>query len=131
MGFVRELAELRGNEIDVVSMDGKTVRGVWEQDEQLKLMHLFSLEGSMALDQVEIAHHLDEPRAAEEWIRTVSAHFAGLRVLSGDALYADTNLAEAILAEGKDYVVKLKKTNPSSWRTHSSPSPRRESRTCG
>ena len=28
MGFVRELAELRGNEIDVVSMDGKTVRGV-------------------------------------------------------------------------------------------------------
>ena len=119
-----QLAELRGNEIDVVSMDGKTVRGVWEQDEQLKLMHLFSLEGSMALDQVEIAHHLDEPRAAEEWIRTVSAHFAGLRVLSGDALYADTNLAEAILAEGKDYVVKLKKTNPSSWRTHSSPSPR-------
>ena len=34
--------------------------------------------------------------------------------------YADTNLAEA-MAEGKDYVVKLKKTNPSSWRTHSSP----------
>ncbi len=50
MGFVRELAELRGNEIDVVSMDGKTVRGVCENGEQLKLLHLFSREGSMALD---------------------------------------------------------------------------------
>ena len=119
LGFVQELAELRGNEIDVVSMDGKTVRGVREDNEQLKLLHLFSREGSIALDQVEIARHLDEPRAAEEWIRTVSARITGLRVLSGDALYADTNLAEAILAEGKDYLVKLKKNNPNCWKTYS------------
>ena len=131
MGFVKELAELRDNEIDVVSMDGKTVRGVRENGEQLKLLHLFSREGSLALDQVEIARHLDEPRAAAEWIRALSSRFEGLEVLSGDALYADTNLAEAIVAEGKDYVVKLKKTNPSSWRTRSSPSQRRESPTCG
>ncbi len=44
----------------------------------------------------------------------VSSRFEGLEVLSGDALYANTNLAEAIVAEGKDYVIKLKKTNPSS-----------------
>ena len=130
MGFVKELAELRGNEIDVVSMDGKTVRGVWEQDEQLKVLHLFSRDGSMALDQVEIAGHLDEPRAAQEWIREVSAHFTGLRVLSGDALYADTNLAEAILAEGKDYVVKLKKTNPNSSKTCRCSSPNGENPIC-
>ena len=130
MGLVLELAGLRGNEIEVVSMDGKTVRGVWEDDEQLKLLHLFSREGSMALDQVEIASHLDEPRAAEEWIRTLSAHFPALRVLSGDALYADTSLAEAILAEGKDYVVKLKKTNLSSSKTYRCSSPSRESPIC-
>ena len=35
----------------------------------------------------------------------------GLKVLSGDALYANTNLAEAIAAECQDYVIKLKKTN--------------------
>ncbi len=127
MGLVLKLAELRGNEIDVVSMDGKSVRGVWEDDEQLKLLHLFSREGSMALDQVEIARHLDEPRAAEEWIRSLSAHFPSLKVLSGDALYADTSLAETILAEGKDYVVKLKKTNPSSSKTYRCSSPSRAS----
>ena len=130
MGFVKGLAELRGNEIDVVSMDGKTVRGVWENDEQLRLLHLFSREGSMALDQVEIARHLDEPRAAEEWIRTLSAHFEGLSVLSGDALYVDTNLAEAIVAEGKDYVVKLKKTNPNSSKTYNCSSLSPERLTC-
>ncbi len=103
MGLVLKLAELRGNEIDVVSMDGKSVRGVWEDDEQLKLLHLFSREGSMALDQVEIARH--EPRAAEEWIRSLSAHFPSLKVLSGDALYADTSLAEtiALVIEGASH----------------------------
>ena len=90
------------------------MRGVRENGEQLRLLHLFSREGSVALDQVEIAHHHEEPRAAERWIRMVSSRFEGLEVLSGDALYANTNLAEAIVAEGKDYVIKLKKPNPSS-----------------
>ena len=114
MEFVREVMELRGEGVGVVSMDGKTVRGVRENGEQLRLLHLFSHEGSVALDQVEIAHHHEEPRAAERWIRMVSSRFEGLEVLSGDALYANTNLAEAIVAEGKDYVIKLKKPNPSS-----------------
>ncbi len=108
MEFVREVMELRGEGVGVVSMDGKTVRGVRENGEQLRLLHLFSREGSVALDQVEIAHHHEEPRAAERWIRLVSSRFEGLEVLSGDALYANTNLAEAIVAEGKDYVIKLK-----------------------
>ena len=64
-------------------MDGKTVRGVRENGEQLRLLHLFSREGSVALDQVEIAHHHEEPRAAERWIRMVSSRFEGLEVLSG------------------------------------------------
>ena len=85
------------------------MRGVRENGEQLKLLHLFSQEGSVALNQVEIAHHHQEPRAAERWIRLVSSHFEGLKVLSGDALYAKTNLAQAIVAEGKDYAIKLKK----------------------
>ena len=38
-------------------------------------------------------------------------------MLTGDALYAHADLAEAILSEGKDYVVKLKKTGLNSTRT--------------
>ena len=130
MEFVRHVIRCRGQEVGVVSMDGKTVRGVRENGEQLKLLHLFSQQGSVALDQVEIAHHHEEPRAAERWIRLVSSRLEGLKVLSGDALYANTNLAEAIVAEGKDYVIKLKKTNPSFYRTCSSLSPSREGPTC-
>ena len=114
LDFVLAVMELRGQAVDVVSMDGKMVRGVWENGEQLRLLHLFSREGSVALDQMEIAHHLDEPKAAQEWIGKVSTRFEGLRVLTGDALYANTDLAEAILAQGKDYVVRLKKTGPNS-----------------
>ena len=33
--FVMELSELRGNKVLVAAMDGKTVRGVWENGEQL------------------------------------------------------------------------------------------------
>ena len=84
----------------------------------------------MALDQVAIAHHADEPKAAQEWMQKVSARFEGLRVLTGDALYADTDLAEAILAEGKDYVVKLKKTDPSSMKMSSCSSLSRASLVC-
>ena len=53
------------------------------------MLHLFSREGSVALDQMQIADHLDEPRAAREWVQTISTSFEGLRVLTGDALYAD------------------------------------------
>ena len=51
------------------------------------------------------------------WVKRVSSRFEGLRVLTGDALYANADLAEAILAEGKDYMVKLKKTGANSTRT--------------
>ena len=131
MNFVRELMELRGEHMDVVAMDGKTVRGVRENGDQLRVLHLFSREGSVALDQVAIAHHADEPKAAQEWMQKVSARFEGLRVLTGDALYADTDLAEAILAEGKDYVVKLKKTVPNSTKMSSCSSLSRASLICG
>ncbi len=117
LSFVVSLVELRGSRTEVVSMDEKTVRGVWEDGEQLRTLHAFSREGMVALDQVRIGDHPDEPRAALKWVKQVSRSFTGLRVLTGDALYANVDLAQAVLAEGKDYVVKLKKTNPNSMRT--------------
>lgn len=117
LGFVMELSELRGKRVDVVSLDGKTVRSVWEDGEQLRTLAVFSREGALALDQMKIESHPEEPGAALMWVKRVSSRFEGLSVLTGDALYAHTDLAEAILSEGKDYVVKLKKTGPNSTRT--------------
>lgn len=116
--FAQELLRRRHQEGKPMSVaaDGKTVRGVWEDGEQLKLLHLFSQEAALALEQVEIAHHPDEPGAAKEWVRAVSAQFPGLEVLTGDALLAHRDFCHALLAQGKDYVVKLKKTSQTSMK---------------
>ena len=114
LGFVPELQERRGNKITTAALDGKTLRGVGEDGEQLKALHGFRREGLAALDQVAIASHLDEPRAAREWIETVAARGPGLTMLTADALDADADLAQPIVdqpivAQGKDYTFKLKK----------------------
>ncbi len=38
-------------------------------------------------------------------------------LLTGDALYADASLCQAIVDQSKDYVVKLKITGPNCIRT--------------
>ena len=110
LSFMVALSESRGVRLTVASVDGKTMRGVWEDGEQLRLWHVFSRQGALALDQVRISGHLDEPRAAQEWMEQVSGNIEGLRVLTGDSLYADSDLCQAIVDQGKDYLVKLKKT---------------------
>ena len=117
MRFALELAVQRRCGVGVVAMDGKTMGGVWEDGEQLRVLHLFSQESAVALDQVSVKGHLDEPRAAQAWIEQVAGRIEGLRVLTGDALYADAGLCQAIVDQGKDYVVKLKKTGPNCIRT--------------
>lgn len=110
--FVLALKRRRGHEITTAALDGKTLRGVWEDGAQLKALCVFSGEGLAALDQVAIGHHFEEPQAAQEWIEAVASHCPGLEMLTGDALYADTGLAQAIVDRGKDYTFKLKKPTP-------------------
>ena len=113
MRFALELALQRRCGVGVVAMDGKTMGGVWEGGEQLRVLHLFSQESTVALDQVAVKGHLDEPRVAQAWIEQGAGRIEGLRVRTGYALYADVDLCQAIVDRGKDYVVKLKKTGPS------------------
>ncbi len=122
LGFVLTKQGHRVEVVTTAALDGKTLRGVWEDGEQLKALYVFSRDGLAALDQVAIGNHLDEPRAAQEWIETVAARCPGLEMLTGDALYADANLAQAIVDQGivdqgRDYTFKLKKTAPNSTST--------------
>ena len=79
--FVGELLKLRDEDKRMsVSADGKTSRGIREEGDQLRLLHLFSHEASIALDQSEIACHPEEPKAARDWIEVVSKQFPGLEV---------------------------------------------------
>ena len=115
MRFELELAVQRYCTVGVVAMDGKTTAVVWEGGEQLRVLSAtggFSQESAVALDRVAVKGHLDEPRAAQAWVEEVAGRIEGLRVLTGDSLYADADLCQAIVDQGKDYVVKLKNTDP-------------------
>lgn len=93
----------------VVAVDGKTVRGVREDGDQLHVLQVFAHQGALALDQVAAAPLHGEVEAAAVWLGSVAAAFPGLRVLTGDALFAQRDLCAAIVADGRDYVVRLKK----------------------
>ena len=75
---------------------------------------MFAHESRLVLDQIKAAHHLDEVSVTKSWMQEVSSQFPGLAVLTGDALYAECTLCGAIVAQGQDYLIKLKKTNQTS-----------------
>lgn len=64
LNFMAALSRMRGAPLTVASRDGKTMRGVREDGEQLRLWHVFSRQGALAFDQVRISGPMDEPRAA-------------------------------------------------------------------
>jgi hypothetical protein len=110
--FVQKLLEGRYlGEPLVVAADGKTLRGVWEEGQQLGALHLFVHQAQLALDQVRTLYHVEEARATKTWLEELAGQFPGLAVLTGDALLADRDLCAAIVAQDQDYLVKLKKTN--------------------
>ena len=116
LAFVRELHALRQGaaaSVGAVAMDGKSLRGTWERGEQLHVLHLFAHRGALALDQVAVAKAEGEVGGAREWIEAMASQFPGLSLLTGDALFADRNLAQAIVDSGRDYLVKVKKTKRS------------------
>jgi hypothetical protein len=122
--FTRELAQGRQAELGAVAIDGKTLRGVHEDDVPAQVLHSFAHEAALVLDQVALTSTRDEVAAAETWISTIAEQFPGLAVLTFDALYGDRDLCAAIVAQDYASLIRLKKTNPPSWPTPNSSSPR-------
>ena len=124
--FTRQVVTARTGQagIGVVAVDGKTVRGVWEDGAQLHMLHVFAHASMLGLDQVTAGCALDETAAAQDWLATVAETFPGLTILTGDALYAEKDLCAAVVDGQRDYVLRLKKTSPPSTPTSNSSSRR-------
>lgn len=120
--FTGEVAAARHADLGVVAVDGKTMRGVHEDNQAAHVLHLFAQEAALALDQTLCGTVHGEVSAAEQWITTVAGRFPGLAVLTADALYADRDLCAAIVAQDFDYLVRLKQTSPRCSPTSSSSS---------
>ena len=109
--FTQELAQRQGGDLAVVAVDGKTLRGVHEDERPAHVLHLFAQEASLVLDQTLCGMARGEVTAAETWIATMAQQFPGLQVLTADALYADHDLCAAIVAQEFAYLVRLKQTS--------------------
>jgi hypothetical protein len=133
LAFARQLQAQRpalpdsaASEAGSVAADGKTMRAAWEGGRQLHVLHLFATHSRLALDQIPVKDRREEVRATHAWIEQVAEQFPGLTVLTGDALLADRSLCQAIVDSGRDYLVRVKKTNRISTKHASSslPTPR-------
>src|SRR4051812_29239283 len=89
---------LRRVGVGVVAVDGKTLRGVWEDGAQLHVLHVFAHRSALALDQVAVATVPEETVAAQDWLEQVAARFPGLSILTGDARSAERDLCAAVVA---------------------------------
>jgi hypothetical protein len=98
-----------------VAADGKSLRGVWEEGKPLALVHFFVHQAQLTLDQERATDHLAEVKATQGWMEEVAKQFPGLAVLTGDARLADRTLGAAILAQERDYFLKLGKNPPTLY----------------
>lgn len=112
LGFTQQVAAQRHDAagLAVVSVDGKTLRGVREDGEQLHVLQVFAHQAALALDQVPATPLRGEIAAARQWVTDLAATWPGLQILTGDALFAEQDLCAAIVAAERDYLVRLKKT---------------------
>lgn len=121
--FTAELAQRQGADLAVVAVDGKTLRGVHEDERPAHVLHLFAQEAALVLDQALCGPIRGEVTATAAWMATMAAQFPGLEVLTADALYADHDLCAAIVAQDFAYLMRLKQTSPTSSLTSSSSLP--------
>lgn len=121
--FTQALAADQSADLTVVAVDGKTLRGVHEDDRPAHVLHLFAQEAALVLDQTLCGTATGEVSAAEAWITTMAQQFPGLAVLTADALYADRDLCAAIVAQDFAFLVRLKQTTPTCSPMSGSSSP--------
>ncbi len=123
LGFTQTLLARRSQVPAVVAIDGKTLRGVHEDEAPAHVLHVFAHAAALVLDQVLVPSVKGEVAAAEQWMATLAPQFPGLSVLTADALYADQDLCAAIVAQDYAYLLRLKKTRRPSSPTPNASSP--------
>lgn len=117
--FAGDLAARRGTAgaVTEVALAGKTLRGTHEDGAPLHVLRAFAQQAALGLDQAPSSPLRGEVATATAWVAEIADAFPGLAILTGDAIFAERSLCAAVVAGQRDYVVRLKKTNPSSMPT--------------
>ncbi|MEI8192081.1 MAG: ISAs1 family transposase [candidate division NC10 bacterium] len=96
------------------AVDGKTCRqGLDAQGEPVQMLNVFLQEVKLTLDQWSVgADKTNEPGSLKLHLAELLAAFPALQLFTGDAIYAQRPLLEAIATEGRDYLFSVKANQP-------------------
>jgi hypothetical protein len=98
----------------VVAVDGKTSKqGFDPTGDPIQMLNVFAQEVKACLGQWPLSGDKStEPEVLKAHLGELFANYPALRLLTGDALYAQRNLAEIIVAFGQDYLFQIKANQP-------------------
>jgi hypothetical protein len=98
----------------VVAVDGKTSKqGLDPQGDPIQMLNVFVQDLKACLGQWPLdGDKSTEPEVLKAHLSELFEKYPALRLISGDALYAQRNLAELIIASGHDYLLQLKGNQP-------------------
>lgn len=88
------------------SVDGKASRGVVGSSEMM--VNVFAQDIRLTLAQWPLQEKQGEPTVLRNHLSQLFGRYPGLRILTGDALYAGRDMCQAIVDLGRDYLVRIK-----------------------
>jgi DDE family transposase len=96
------------------AVDGKTCRqGFGAHGDPVQLLNVFVQDVKACLGQWPLeGEKCTEPEVLKAHLVELFERYPALRLITGDALYAQRNLAELILASGHDYLFQIKGNQP-------------------
>jgi len=116
--FAQHLLSCRGQKKEelVIAVEGKSLRGVHESAEDRHVLPLFATELLLSLDQATAGRKEDERGALSGWLKSEAETFLWRKLFTGEALFANRTLCQALGEAGGKSLWRLKQTNPSSMR---------------
>lgn len=112
--FSQWLAAIIADEPLTVAVDGKTSRqGFNASGHPIQLLNVFAQDVKVCLGQWPLeGDKKTEPEVLKAHLSELFTKYPALRLITGDALYAQRNLAEIIVESGHDYLFALKDNQP-------------------
>ena len=95
------------------SVDGKWAKQSRDANgNPLVMVNLLAHDLKLCLAQWPASEKRYEPKVLQEQLGQLFQRYPGLRLLTMDALYAERDLCQAIVSQGRDYLVRIKGNQP-------------------
>jgi hypothetical protein len=112
--FVAWVKTMIPDEPLTAAVDGKTsCQGIGEDGQPVQLLTVLVHNLKLVLGQWSVTgEKTNEPGVLRNHLAELTAHFPLLKLITGDAIYAQRPLVEALLDENCDYLLQIKGNQP-------------------